>query len=110
MNILKNKPIMTIYKYSVKSITFFNKYFYIITIFTFLMSLKTSLNESKFYKIIITILKIVFYINILFGFSLIIYFTDFVNPFNNTLSFYYDQIQPYLDLIQQFYNELINII
>ena len=91
MNILTNKPVMTMYKYSVIIFRYLNKYLYIISIFSFLVSLLNRLNENKIYRITINLIKVFIIINMIFGVGLVIYFTDFSNPLNNTLSFYYDQ-------------------
>jgi hypothetical protein len=58
MNILKNKPVMLMYKYSVKTFTFLNKYLYILSIISFLISLHSTLNQSKFYRIISWLIRI----------------------------------------------------
>lgn len=108
MNILKNKPVMKLYKYSVVTFKFLNKYLYLVSIFSLLKSLKSRLNESKFYKSISWLIRIIFIINLILGTGLIIYFTDFVNPFNTTFSVYLDLLKPYIDTLIKFWNDLIN--
>lgn len=109
MNILKNKPVMLIYKYSVIVFKFLNKYFYIVSLFSFILSLNNKLNENKLYRVIIKIIKIFLIINIIIGTGMLIYFTDFRNPLNNTLLFYYDEIKPYIEMVIKFKNELLNL-
>jgi hypothetical protein len=47
-------------------------------------------------------------INIVIGVTLIIYFTDFINPIYNTYSIYYDLIEPYIELIKHVWNQITN--
>jgi len=109
MNILKNKPVMLIYKYSVIIFKFLNKYLYIVSLFSLVLSLKRKLNDNKIYQIISQIIKVFIIINIILGTGMLIYFTDFRNPLNNTLLFYYDELKPYIEIIIKFKNDLLNL-
>lgn len=109
MNILKNKPVMKLYKYSVIAFNLINKYLYIATLLTFLVSIFSSLNQSKLYKIISTILRIIFILNLILGTGIIIYFTDLIDPINQTYALYYEILKPYIDFLKKLYYDLINI-
>ena len=108
MNILKNKTVMRLYKYSYLIYRYLNKYLYLASIISFILSLNTHLRSNKIYKSINWLLKIVFLLNVILGTGLIIYFTDFIDPFNSVFSLYSDLIKPYIELIKQYWNNLIN--
>jgi len=55
------------------------------------------------------IIKLFIIINLVLGVGLILYFTDFVTPLNNTYSIYYDLLEPYIELIKHFWNKIIEI-
>jgi hypothetical protein len=109
MNILKNKPVLNLYRYSVITFRFLNKYLYLVSIFSLIISLKSYLNDSKIYRFLSWFIKFILLINLILGTGLIIYFTDFNNPLENTYSFYYDLLKPYLDYLINLYNDLLNI-
>lgn len=106
-NILKNKSALRIYKIILSSFNFLNKYLYILSIISLLSSLRSYLNQSKFYKFISWLIRIMIILNLFFGVGLIVYFTDFVSPVNITLSYYLDYLKPYIDMIKRLYNDLI---
>src|SRR5580692_7715114 len=106
--IIKNKNIIKLYKFLVEVFKFLNKYLYILSIISLIKSIFASLRENKLYLVISWIIKILLFINILVGTGFIIYFTDLVNPFNNTFSFYSDILKPYFDFLKKFWNDLIN--
>lgn len=108
MNILKNKPVLMLYKYSVITFRFLNKYLYIISILSILNTIYSTLRNNKFYQIISVIFKLIFVINLIVGTGYIIYFIDFTNPINSTYLLYYDILKPYIDILKNFWNDLIN--
>jgi len=87
-----------------KIFTVINKYFYILP----LISMVTSLNDNKIFRIIREIIKIIIVVNIVLGVGLIIYFTDIVSPINTTLSIYNDLLEPYIELIKTIWDKIIN--
>ena len=93
-----NKKLLIIIK---KMYQFLNKHFYILPI----LSLLSKIRISKYYKITSWLIKLIIFINIIIGTGIIVYFTDFVNPF----SIYYDFLKPYIDLIKQYFKNLINL-
>jgi hypothetical protein len=107
MNILKNKPIMQIYKYSVRTFTFLNKYLYLISILSIITSIYSKLRGNKFYKILSSLIKLFLFVNLLVGTGFILYLTDFVTPLNTTLSIYSDYFQSYIEILTRLYNDLI---
>lgn len=82
-------------------------YLYLLTIFSFLSSLRSSLHQSKFYLTLSWLIRIIVVLNFILGTGILIYFTDFVNPFNITISLYYDILKTYFDNLKRFYNDLI---
>jgi uncharacterized membrane protein YqhA len=109
MNILKNKPIMKIYGTSVRIITFLNKYLYILSFISFIISTKTQLNENKYFKLIVSIIRYLLIINFILGTSILIYFVDVVTPFNITLSLYNDILKPYIEFLKNMWSNLNNL-
>jgi hypothetical protein len=103
--VLKNKRLIKIYKYSLSIFKFLNKHLYILAIISFISKSR----KSIYYKIISWSIKLIILINILVGTGFIIYFTDFVNPFDKTFSFYYDILKPYIDFIKRLWHDIINI-
>jgi hypothetical protein len=89
-----------------KIFIYLNKY--IIPIITAIASMFNK--DSKILKTIHFILKLVLIINIVLGVGFILYFTDFTTPINNTFSLYYDLLEPYIELIKNLWNKLINYI
>jgi hypothetical protein len=109
MNILKNKPVMKIYGTSVRIITFLNKYLYILSFISFIISTKTQLNENKYFKLIVSIIKYLLIINFILGTSILIYFVDVVTPFNITFSLYNDILKPYIEFLKNIWSNLNNL-
>jgi hypothetical protein len=66
------------------------------------------MKNSKYYKVLSWTIKLVILINLIVGTSFIVYFTDFVNPFNMTFSLYYDFLKPYIEFLKQLWNKLVN--
>ena len=93
------------YKYLVVLFQFMNKHFYIIP----LLSLLSKLSNNKYFKSFNWFIKIIIILNIIIGVGIILYFTDLVSPITSTYSFYSDFFQFYIDLIKQFWNDLVNI-
>lgn len=86
--------------------TSLNKYFYILPI----LSIISSIKNSKIFIRINTILKVIILINIILGVSIVILFTDFGSSLNTTYSIYSDLLEPYIDLIKHLINQLLNTI
>jgi hypothetical protein len=87
-----------------KYFTVLNKYFYILP----LLSILSNLKNNKYFKIVNSFIKLILIMNIVLGVSLIIYFTDLSNPMYNTYSFYYDLIEPYIEMVNHIWNKIIN--
>jgi hypothetical protein len=60
-----------------KVFMFFNKYFYILPI----LSMISNIKNNKYFKPINNIIKVLIILNIILGVSILLYFTDFINPF-----------------------------
>lgn len=84
---------------------YLNKYFYLLP----LLSLLSSIKNNKYFNTINYIIKIILYINIFIGVGTVIYFIDFTYPINNTFSIYYDFLKPYIDFLNNLWNDLITL-
>jgi hypothetical protein len=103
--ILKNKKLITFYKYSVKVFKFLNKHLYILSILSFL----TKTRNSIFYKIISYTIKLVILINLFISSGLFYASIDLYTPFSNIYSFYDIILSPYLDLIKNKYDKIFDL-
>jgi hypothetical protein len=95
-----------------KFIILFNKYFYILPLFSFIfnkLSLKSGTGKN-FFSFFTLFIKIIFYIHIILAAFAILYFTDFTTPVNNTYSVYSDLIEPHIVTIKHIYNLFYNYI
>jgi hypothetical protein len=101
---LKNKTLFKLYKYIVVLFKFLNKHFYIIP----LLSLLSKLRKTSFFKSFNWFIKFIVILNIIIGVGIVLYLIDFSSPVNTTYSIYHDFIQFYIDLIKQFWNDIIN--
>lgn len=101
---LKNKTLFKMYKYLVVLFKFLNKHFYIIP----LLSLLSKLRKTSFFKSFNWFIKFIVILNIIIGVGIVLYLIDFSSPVNTTYSIYHDFIQFYIDLIKQFWNDIIN--
>lgn len=86
--------------------TSLNKYFYLLP----LLSIISSIKNSKMFIRINNIIKVIILINIILGVSIVILFTDFGSSLNTTYSIYSDLLEPYIDLIKHLWNKLVNSI
>lgn len=85
----------------------FNKYIYILPLFSLLNNF-SSFRNNKLFKSISVLLRIVTYFSFIFGFAVFVYFTDFTTPLNNTFSLYSDLLEPYIELIKHLFHKLLN--
>lgn len=85
----------------------FSKYIYIIPLFSVISKISIFKN-NKFIKFINYIIKLIIIVNLVLGVSIILYFTDFTTPLNNTFSLYNDLLEPYIELIKNIWNKLLN--
>jgi len=88
----------------------FNKYIpynYLASI-SVIISIWDRIKSTKLTKFLKGVFKILFFINIIFGIGVIVYYTDIITPINTTYSIYIDLIEPYIQIIIHLYNEVIN--
>lgn len=81
----------------------FNK----VLLFLPLFSIFSIFSDNKIFKSINNIIKLLIIINIVLGVSVVLYFTDFVTPLNQTFSIYQDLLEPYIEVIKHLWNKLI---
>jgi hypothetical protein len=88
----------------------FNKYipYNYLSLISIIISIWDRIKSTKLTKFLMGVLKILFFINIIFGISVIVYYTDIITPVNTTYSIYRDLVEPYIQIIIHLYNELIN--
>lgn len=87
----------------------FNKYIFIFPLFSIIVNVIGnifSIRDHKFFIIVKNLIKLLILINIVIGVSVVLYFTDFNTPINNTFSIYYDLLEPYIEMIKALYNKL----
>lgn len=84
---------------------FLNKHFYVLII----ISTISKYTNTKFYKVFSFLIKLIVLANILLGVSIIIYFSYTEGSFTNGLSIYYDYVKYYLDIVINFWNDLIKL-
>ena len=101
----RSQMLKLMYKFN-KLIQLINKYFYILPILSYI----TSIKNNKYFNSINNLLKIIIFVNIILGVSIIILFTDFINPINVTYSIYTDLLESYIELIKQLWGKLVNYI
>lgn len=87
-----------------------NKYFYILPLMSVLINLLSRIYNNKFFSIVKFILQFVTILSVLLSVGIIVYFTDFVTPINQTYSIYKDLLEPYMELIKHLWNQIINFI
>lgn len=66
------------------------------------------MKNNKIFVTVNSFIKLIIQINVVLGVSLILYFTDFVSSINNVYSIYYDLLEPYIELIRNVWNQLMN--
>lgn len=91
-----------------KYFTILNKYLFILPIVSLIIDILSKVKTAPIFKVLKTFIKILIYINIILGVGLIVYFTDFTTPLNTTYSLYLDLLDPYIEIISNFYTKLIN--
>jgi len=87
-----------------------NKYIFIYPLFSIIFNILGNifkLRDNKSYKLIKNLIKLLILVNIVLAASVILYFTDFETSINNTYSFYYDLLEPYIEMFKALYNKLI---
>lgn len=86
----------------------FNKYMptnYLSSI-TIIITIWDRIKSTKLTVFLKGLLKILILINIIFGIGLIVYYTDIITPINSAYSVYNHLIEPYLQIIINFYTAL----
>jgi hypothetical protein len=91
-----------------KFIIFINKHFYILSFSAWVFKSISLLKNNKLIYTFYNLIKILLFVGIVFSVAVIAYFTDLNTPFNNTFSMYYDLLEPYIEIIKQLYNKVID--
>lgn len=86
----------------------YNKYIQLLPLISIMWSMLSKLVNNNIFQRINKIIKLIIILNIIFCFSLILYFTDFVTPLNLTYSIYNDLLEPYIELIKNIWSQMLN--
>jgi len=104
--VLKNKTLIKVYKYSVKTIKFLNRHLYLFSI----LSMFSKFRKTNTYKVVNWIIKVIISLNIIFVSGLFITLIDFETPFDTVSNLYMDLLSPYIEIIKAKVNLLLKIV
>jgi hypothetical protein len=104
--ILKNRTLIKIYKYSLKTFKFLNKHLYILS-FLYLIS---KARKSVFYKFFSYLIKITIAINLIFTSGLMFNLADLNTPFQQVINLYYIVLGPYIELLKYKFYTINNLL
>jgi hypothetical protein len=104
--VLKNKTLIKVYKYSVKTIKFLNRHLYLFSI----LSMISKFRKTNTYKVVNWIIKVIISLNIIFVSGLFVTLIDFETPFDTVYNLYMDLLSPYIEIIKAKANLLLKIV